>query len=142
MKQSTTLRLRAVLENIPLALDCVTASGRSAGIDDQTLCKIQLAVDEACANVVAHAYEDTEPGDMEICCRLDSNTFVIQVRDWGQGFSPEDVPEPDVNAPLEERSLGGLGLFLIRQVMDQVQFTRDPDAGNELTMIKRLPIAE
>lgn len=142
MKQATTLKLRAVLENIPLAMDCVTESGRSAGIDEQTLCKIQLAVDEACANVVAHAYEDTEPGDMEICCHLDDDTFVIQVRDWGQGFAPEDVPEPDVKAPLEERNLGGLGLFLIRQVMDQVQFTRDRETGNELTMVKRLQLAE
>jgi anti-sigma regulatory factor (Ser/Thr protein kinase) len=60
------------------------------------------------------------------------------VRDWGRGFDPDSVVIPDVDAPLEERTLGGLGLFIVRQVMDYVQFTVDPETGNELKMAKRL----
>ena len=66
--------------------------------------------------------------------------FVIQIRDWGQSFDPAVIPEPNVDAPLEERPLGGLGLFLIRQSMDDVQFTFDPEHGNELRMEKRLRV--
>jgi serine/threonine-protein kinase RsbW len=142
MKQFTTLRLKAVLENVPKAMDCVAEAARAAGLDEQAVCQIQVAVDEACANVVAHAYREMEPGDMELCCQIREQCLVIQVRDWGRGFVPEDVPEPDVTAPLEERDLGGLGLFLIKQYMDEVQYEFDPEEGNELTMVKRLQGAE
>ena len=142
MQQVTKLKVKAVLENVPLAIDCVTKAARAAGIGDHTLYQIQLAVDEACANVVQHAYEGTEPGDMEVSCCLDDQAFCIRVRDWGRGFVPEDVPEPDVDAPLEERCLGGLGMFLMKQAMDRVDYTFDPELGNELTLTKRLQGAE
>lgn len=101
-----------------------------------------MAVDEACANVVQHAYVGQEPGDMEVLCQVNDECLVIRVRDWGRAFDPDAVEEPKLQAPLAERDLGGLGLFLIRQFVDSAQFTFDPVLGNELTMEKRLPIAE
>lgn len=142
MKQIAKLRFKAVLENVSAAIDCVTKSAQEAGFDEAVLYQLQLAVDEACANVVHHAYKGMEPGDIEVSCSFDDQRLVIRVRDWGRSFVPEDVPEPDVGAPLEERSLGGLGLFLIRQCMDEVEFSFDEKNGNELTMTKRLQGAE
>lgn len=142
MKQIAKLRFKAVLENVATAIDCVAKSAREAGFDEGVLYQLQLAVDEACANVVQHAYEGMEAGDMEVSCSFDDECLIIRVRDWGRSFVPEDVPEPDVDAPLEERTLGGLGLFLIRQCMDQVEFSFDAELGNELTMTKRLQGAE
>ena len=139
--QSTSLRMKAVLENVPRAIECVTEWAQKAGFDERALYEIQLAVDEACANVVDHAYLGEDPGDIEVSCRLDAQLLTVQVRDWGRGFDLATVEEPDLEAPLEERSLGGLGLFLVRQVMDEVQFTADPERGNELMMSKRLHIA-
>jgi anti-sigma regulatory factor (Ser/Thr protein kinase) len=135
----TKLRLRAVLENVSLAVDFVARLGEAAGFEGQELYQIQVAVDEACANIVQHAYAAMDPGDMEISCYLEGSSFVIQIQDWGQSFEPGDVADPDVDAPLEERNLGGLGLFLMRQFMDAVEFTDRRDGGNELTMVKRLP---
>jgi serine/threonine-protein kinase RsbW len=129
--------MKAILDNVPRAMTCVRASAQAAGFDDQVLYQIELAVDEACANIVHHAYEGLEPGDMEVSCCLDGPNFVIQIRDWGKSFKPDQVPEPDVCAPLEERTLGGLGLFLIKHVMDHVQFTFDPEGGNTLIMLKK-----
>jgi serine/threonine-protein kinase RsbW len=140
MKQVETLRMKAILESVPLAIGCVTQWAETAGFDERALYNIQLAVDEACANVVDHAYQGTEPGDMEISCFLNEQVLIIRVRDWGRGFDPEAVSEPDVEAPLEERTLGGLGLFLVKQVMDHVQFSCDPVRGNELMMTKRLRV--
>ena len=137
-EQSTSLRMKAVLENVPRAIECVTEWAQKAGFDERALYKIQLAVDEACANVVDHAYTGAEPGDIEVSCRLNDRLLTIRVRDWGEGFDLGGVKDPDLKAPLEERSLGGLGLFLVRQVMDEVQFTSDPEQGNELMMSKRL----
>jgi serine/threonine-protein kinase RsbW len=142
MREVPTLRLKATLEEVPLALDFVTQSAKAAGFDEQALYQIQVAVDEACANVVEHAYRDVDPGDMEISCCLDEQTFVIRVRDWGASFDPDEVEDPDVDAPLEERSLGGLGVFLIKQFMEQVQFSFDAERGNELVMTKRLQAAD
>jgi serine/threonine-protein kinase RsbW len=142
MKQISKLRFKAVLENVSTAIDCVAKSAQEAGLDEGVLYQLQLAVDEACANVIHHAYKGMEPGDIEVSCSLDDQRLVIRVRDWGKSFAPDQVPEPDVDAPLEERSLGGLGLFLIRQCMDQVEFTFSSDLGNELTMTKRLQGAE
>ncbi len=136
-----TLRVKAVLKNVPLAIDFVSRLARAVGFDDDALYQIELAVDEACANIVSHAYKGMEVGDMEVSCCLDDRTLTISVRDWGRGFNPDAVDEPDVNAPLEERAFGGLGLFLVKQVMDEFQFTFDPEQGNELRMAKRLRVA-
>jgi len=140
MHNIPTLRTKAVLKNVPGAIDFVAQSAQVAGFDDQALYQIQVAVDEACANVVHHAYAGMEPGDMEISCYLDGQIFVVRVRDWGTSFDPTEVQDPDMSAPLDERTLGGLGLFLIRQFMEQVQYTFDPETGNELTMTKRLQV--
>lgn len=141
MQGPSFLRLRAVLENVPHAIDFVTEVARAAGFDDRALCDIQVAVDEACANVVFHAYAGMEPGDMEISCGPDGQEFVVRLRDWGAAFDPDSIPTPDVTAPLEERTLGGLGLYLIRRYMDHVDFCFDPVVGNTLTMKKQLTFA-
>jgi len=142
MKKKTTLRLIAVLENVPVAVEYVAQAAQAIGFARHALCQIEGAVDEACANIVEHAYEGMTPGYMEVSCHLEDHSFVIKLRDWGKSFSPNDVAEPKLDAPLDERSLGGLGLFLIRQFMDDVRFRSDPASGNELHLVKRLAAAD
>lgn len=142
MRQVSQLRVEASLENIPQAIECVNRSAKAAGFDERSLHHIQVAVDEACANVIEHAYEGLEPDDMEVSCHLDDDRFVVSVRDWGRSFEPNGVLDPDTDALLEDRTLGGLGLFLIRQFMDEVHFSFDPERGNELVMVKGLQIDE
>jgi serine/threonine-protein kinase RsbW len=136
------LKVKAVLENVPAVTRCVARAARSVGFDEHALYQIELAVDEACANVVDHAYPEGPPGDMEIVCCFGEGALSILVRDWGQGFDPGAVESPDIEAPLADRSLGGLGLFLVRQVMDHVEFCFCSGQGNELTMVKRLEAGE
>lgn len=137
------MRVEAVLPNVPLVTACVSRAAEALELDEHALYQVQLAVDEACANVVDHAYVGPEPGEMEVSCyRYDKEYLIIRVRDWGQGFDPAQVAQPRVDAPLEERSLGGLGLFLVQAVMDWVGFSFDPHTGNELLMVKRLDVAD
>jgi serine/threonine-protein kinase RsbW len=138
MQEVRTLRLGAILGNVTAAVDFVVEAARARGFGDQALYQIRLAVDEACANIVEHAYRGTDRGEMEISCGLQDHDFVICIRDWGQGFDPDSVPQPDLTVPLEERSLGGLGLYLIRHMVDRMQYHSDPILGNEMVMIKRL----
>jgi serine/threonine-protein kinase RsbW len=140
MQEPRLLRIKAILENVSRAMVFVVAEARDAGLEAEAVHHIRLAVDEACANVVEHAYKGLEPGDMEIVCGLEGPEFVVRVRDWGHCFDPDQVAVPDITAPLEERSLGGLGLFLIYQVMDRVEYQSDPHRGNELLMAKRVSI--
>jgi anti-sigma regulatory factor (Ser/Thr protein kinase) len=142
MPDQPTLTLKAIIENVPAAIDWVTRKAQLAGLDGRTLYQIQVAVDEACANVVQHAYVDMEPGNLEISCYPEEQAFVIRIRDWGRGFAPDEIDDPDIGLPLEERSTGGLGLFLMRQFMDHVAYSFDAERGNELVMKKDLPSAD
>jgi serine/threonine-protein kinase RsbW len=138
MQELTIIRLPAILENVPVTMDAVIDAVSKLSLDERTLQQIRLVVDEACANVVEHAYEGMEPGDMEVACFHEAGLLVIRVRGWGPGFDLDRLPEPDLDAPLEDRSLGGLGIFLVRHFMDRVEYSCDTGRGNELTMVKRL----
>lgn len=106
------------------------------GSDDDKFA-FQLATDEAAANIFEHAYAG-QGGEIVIDVSRESDTLVVCIRDWGRPFNPDRVPPPDLDAPLEERPEGGLGLYLIRKFMDDVSFAFDPVQGNTITMRRRL----
>jgi serine/threonine-protein kinase RsbW len=99
---------------------------------------VQLAVDEAATNVIQHAYDPDHPGDLTLTWRCEGNRFIVALRDYGRQFDPQHVPPPDISSPLEERQVGGLGLYLITRLMDEVRFDFNPQGGNLLTMVKYL----
>ena len=111
-------------------------AGKS-GVDDQCLYDLQLAVDEACTNIIMHGYEGMDPGSIILDLECAPDTIVITLTDFGHGFEPNEAPTPDVNAPLEERTTGGLGLFFIRQSVDFMDYQVTED-GNRMTLIKNL----
>jgi serine/threonine-protein kinase RsbW len=115
----------------------VARAARVAGLGPSAAYAVQMAVDEACTNIIEHAYGGEGLGDIECTCRVDSYGLTLALRDHGHPFDPSRVPEPDINASLEQRREGGLGLYLMRKLMDEVHFEFDPDCGNVLTMVKR-----
>ena len=131
-----TLSLDADLAQLTTIREFVSRSGRELDLDERTIYDLQLAVDEACTNVIQHAYAG-RGGAMEVTVEPDEGGVRVTVRDWGEPFEFQKVPEPNVATPLEQRELGGLGLFLMHQVMDDVLFDFDAEQGNTLTMVKR-----
>jgi serine/threonine-protein kinase RsbW len=115
----------------------VTHAAKAAGLNGRAVYAVQLAVDEACANIIEHAYGGEGRGDIECTCIVNKNGLTVILRDYGRPFDPTSVPEPDLCASLEDRKVRGLGLYFIRQLMDQVRFEFTPDSGNVLTMVKR-----
>jgi anti-sigma regulatory factor (Ser/Thr protein kinase) len=115
----------------------VTQTGRALGLEHREVIDLQLAVDEACTNVIEHAYQGCG-GEIEVTVEAVEDGIRAVVRDWGAAFDPEAVPVPDITLPLEQRPLGGLGLYLMRKVMDHVDFRFEGAKGNTLTMIKHL----
>ncbi|MGD8626079.1 MAG: ATP-binding protein [Anaerolineae bacterium] len=131
-----TLTVFADFEQLATIRDFVASVGRDLGLAREMIYDLQLAVDEACANVIKHAYGGQE-GKLKVTVEPVGDTVQVIIRDWGSAFDPQAVPIPDVSAPLEDRPLGGLGLFLMRQMMDRVDFEFDQDRGNTLTMTKK-----
>ena len=115
----------------------VADAAECAGFDGCTVYQVQLAVDEACSNIIEHAYGGEGRGVIECSHYIRDGDLTIVLRDYGQPFDPSDVPEPDVEAGLEERPEGGLGLYFIRKIMDEVTFKFDAITGNVLTLVKR-----
>ena len=105
---------------------------------DTLIHKISLAVDEACTNVMRHAYEPDEDGSVSITVEIDGNQFVVSVADTGIGFDPDSIKEPDLQDFLIRHKVGGFGLYLMKTLMDKVEFSIDPRVWNEVRMVKYL----
>jgi len=110
---------------------------RAGGFGDKDVYNIQLAADEAASNIIEHAYEGVSDGLLELSCGVKGNTITIILVDHGESFDPSAVPMPDLKADLSERKIGGLGIFLMRKLMDEVRYEVRPNKNNVLTMTKR-----
>ncbi len=138
MKSNTfEIDVEADLENLNVISRFIDRVMREIGADEQRLFEIQLAVDEACTNIIQYAYSG-EGGPISIRCQLVDDSLVIAIRDQGKPFDPSSVPRPDLGAGVSERKVGGLGIFLIKKMMDEVRYSFDAKKGNELTMRKKV----
>ncbi|MDQ3006408.1 MAG: ATP-binding protein [Chloroflexota bacterium] len=108
-----------------------------AGFTEEILYDIQLAVDEACTNIIMHGYAGMDPGSVILDLAIQADKIIISLTDFGHAFEPDSTPIPDVDAPIEERELGGFGLFFIRQSVDDVKYRTSED-GNTMTLTKNL----
>jgi serine/threonine-protein kinase RsbW len=107
------------------------------GIDAEILYDVQLAVDEACTNIISHGYAGLDPGSIILDLEIDPGRLTVILTDFGHSFEPSSAPAPDVNAPIEERELGGFGLFFIQQSMDEMDYQVTED-GNKMILTKYL----
>lgn len=115
----------------------VSQYAQEAGLDETATYTVLVAVDEACTNIIEHAYGGEGRGDIQCACDVKDDSLTITLRDWGGPFDPASVPEPDFNVPLQELQLRGVGLVLMKKIMDGIIFSSTPDGENVLTMIKR-----
>ena len=136
MKTSTSLHIAAEVKNLAEIRRFVQEKASALGLDPAMIPNVSLAVDEAVSNVIAHGYQGQE-GAVEIEVSQEGDALVIRVRDEAAPFDPTIVPPPDVTLPLEQRIPGGLGIHLIRQIMDEMTHRVTPQGGNELTLLKR-----
>ncbi len=123
-------------ENIPLIIDLVREAAVDAGFDEPTVYHCQMSVDEACTNIVEHAYGGEDRGNIDITCTVAENVFSVTLLDQGKPFDPESVPPPVIDSDIHKIKPGGIGLHLMSQLMDEVHFSFS-DEGNRLTMVKR-----
>jgi serine/threonine-protein kinase RsbW len=124
-------------ESLPKISEFVSNAAKSAGLSDKAIYAVQLAVDEACSNIIDHAYGGEDRGSMECSVIVDDEALIIILRDRGDPFNPQNIPDPQVNIPLEQLKPRGVGVFLMRKMVDEVQYEYSPEGGNILTLVKR-----
>jgi len=96
---------------------------------------VDLALDEILTNTISYGYDDDEPHRIEIILSLEAEALVIVIVDDSAAFDLSNAPTPDIGASLEERPLGGLGLFLVHQMMDSVEYRRE--GGRNIVTLKK-----
>lgn len=110
---------------------------REGGFTEKEIYSLQLAADEAASNIMEHAYEGVSDADIDVMCDMFDDSLVITMHDTGRSFDVSKVKQPNIKANLSERQIGGLGVYLMRKLMDEVRYESNPQTGNLLTMIKR-----
>ncbi|MDD1685785.1 ATP-binding protein [Methanoregula sp.] len=139
-EQSQSLTIPSDLEEIAKVSDALESLMLDQEFPGEDILDTQLAVEEAVTNIIVHGYENTV-GDIVITCRAGPDEISIQLEDRAVPFNPLLMPEPDLEQNIEEREIGGLGIFLARQIMSDIQY-RFEDGKNILTMIKKKSVPE
>lgn len=114
----------------------VFKSAMDAGFDEKEIYAVELAVDEACSNIIEHSYGGEGKGEIECTCNDLSDGIEIIIRDDGQPFDPDSITPPNFSVELEELKPRGAGLFIINNMMDDVDFEFTEEKGNVLRMVK------
>jgi anti-sigma regulatory factor (Ser/Thr protein kinase) len=132
-----SIRFAAKFEFLDEIREFVGEIARKGGFGEKDVYNIQLATDEAASNIIEHAYEGIPDGVLDMSCGMEADAIKIVLIDYGLPFDPSQIPMPDLKADLSDRKIGGLGIFLMRKLMDDVHYDPRPDKSNVLTMIKR-----
>jgi serine/threonine-protein kinase RsbW len=134
------LEIESHLKNLEIIGDFIKEKMQNSGVkEDKDIFDVQLAVDEACTNIIEHAYSGEEGGKIWIKCRLSDSKkeFIVKIIDSGKPFDPETVLSPNTEAKLDDRKAGGLGIFFMKHLMQSIKYAFGEN-GNEITLVKLL----
>ncbi len=129
------LSLANDLREIPAAAERIEEFCAARELTPQIAYAANLAIDEILTNTISYGYDDDEAHRIELTLRLDGDRLVVVIEDDGREFDSSMEREPELETSLEERALGGLGLFLVHQMMDDVAYQRR-DGWNVITLTK------
>lgn len=132
-----TIRFPGRYESLPKVGEFVIQAARRAGLSEKEIYAVELAVDEACSNIIDHAYGGEGVGEMECSVGVQENSLKIILRDTGRPFNPKKIPQPSFNVPIEDLKPRGVGFYLMQKMMDEIHYEHSDDEGNTLTLVKR-----
>lgn len=136
MAMPSTVTLPGKLASLYIFIDFVTSCARDQGFGSEKISEIELALEEVLVNIIKHAYKECGiDGDIEITCNIDdAGSLFIEIADSGTPFDIFSAREPDIFADIDERQIGGLGIFFVKKLMDDVRYRRENDR-NILTLV-------
>jgi serine/threonine-protein kinase RsbW len=137
--KTSSIKVESRTERLIAVRDFVSEAARTFGFGDEDISKIALAVDEACTNIIKHAYRSDPTKTIQVNVSAENGTFVVAIRDEGARFNPMQVQPPDMKEYLSHFRRGGLGVYLMKSLMDKVEYSIVPGNANEVRLMKNLP---
>ena len=125
------------VDELPVLAEKIEALAESWELSMPLAMNINLALEEAISNVIFYAFDDEKEHDIKIVLSLENKTLTIKIIDDGKPFDPTARQQPDISLPAEDRPIGGLGIFLIKKMMNNVTYTRHNNL-NTLTLLKNI----
>lgn len=132
-----TLVIENKVEQLSMLAGFVEEMCEELGLGAEMVFNLNLALEEAMTNIIMYAYPQDETHTIKLTAEKEGDKLSMLLEDSGIAFDPTEAPEADVTLSAEERPIGGLGIFLIRQIMDEVSYQR-VDGKNMLTMVKNI----
>jgi serine/threonine-protein kinase RsbW len=136
------LTVKSKTENLSAIRDFVSSYVAEAGIAQDVIENIILAVDEACTNIIKHAYHSVPDGEIIIKLKTTGSKLIVSITDFGNSFAPEKIPEPDLQKYYRQRRVGGLGMYLMKTLMDDVKYNSVPGKFNEVLLSKNIKVEQ
>ncbi len=137
MSRRLSLCLPTKLDQLDRIYDAIDELGEAEDWPPGMVYQVKLVLEELGVNIVTHGHDNDPRHEFEIILDSDTDVLTIELRDEGQAFNPlTDCPEPDLESGLDDRPVGGLGIYLVRTMMDELNYRRE-DNKNILTIVKR-----
>ena len=136
MSAKLSLKVKSDREELDGITSAVEAFSADEDWSTDLLFRINLVIEELVLNIIDYGYDDNDH-EIELNFKSDANAVTVDITDEGRAFDPlNDAPEPDISSPLEDRHVGGLGVYLARTMMDELTYRRE-NSRNHLTLVKR-----
>ena len=132
------LVVKSKTNNLSMIRDFVYSTALAAGITAEIIDNIILAVDEACTNIIKHAYKSLQDGEIIVKLEYSDKKFTVIIKDYGAPFSPETIPDPDLQTYYRQHRVGGLGMYLMKSLMDEVKYISIPGKYNQVRLSKNI----
>jgi len=137
MSDSLSQTIENILTALPSLMTTVNRFLDQHTVPREAIFRINLAIEEIVTNIIKYGYDDKHPHAITVDLALFPETIRLQLKDYGHPFDPLQAPEPDIHVPLEQRKVGGLGLFLVREIVGRIVYRRENDANILEMDIKR-----
>ena len=132
------LNIRNDIQSLPLVNEWIEQCCEEAGLGLDWVMKFQLVIEEMVSNVIFYAYDpQQQEAAIELRFTWEAGRVSILLRDWGKPFDPTAKEDPDITLSVDDRPIGGLGIFMVKQLMDEVRYER-VGSSNLLTLQKRI----
>ena len=132
-----TLTLPNNVETVPQLSSFIEDMAEKHGVDPSVIMNINLAIEEVVVNVMNYAYPKDIVGEVNITATYENRMLIFTIRDSGVPFDPTSATSPDIDLSVDERPIGGLGIFLVRQIMDEISYSYENNQ-NVLTLKKKI----
>jgi serine/threonine-protein kinase RsbW len=132
------LIVKSKTENLSKIRTFIQDITSAVGFTQKSIDNMMLAVDEACTNIIKHAYKSYPDGEIIIKVKYEAKKLIITIIDYGKAFAPETVPEPDIQEYYRQHKVGGLGMYLMKTLMDDVEYISVPGKYNQVLLSKSL----